>query len=187
MQADWEIEIGADAPIIDADWPGFIDLELKPELAQTLEEARFFPPLAAGLVWLNRPESPIRTSKCDLWEPEEFDRDELDAPGEPDLRALACYIDLLPQNAAHWTEIDDVVRWCKLCCAALQEVTLRSSRVDLVVRSAVHAGRDTALGVTAYLLACGRIRREAQEHLDRAIAIFAHAVAPGVSRASPQE
>lgn len=181
MQADWEIEIGGEAPVIDADWPGLIDLQLNPELAETLEEVRRFPPLAHWLVWLNQPASPIRTSKCDIWEPQEFDRDELDAPHESDLRALACYIDLLPKQAGLGTGIDDVVQWCKACCTRLVEIPLRSSRVDLVVRSTVHDGQETALGVTAYLVACAPIRLEAEKHLARAMEAFAHAVAPLVS------
>jgi hypothetical protein len=30
MEADWEFEVGGDAPVIDALWPGFVDLRLSP-------------------------------------------------------------------------------------------------------------------------------------------------------------
>jgi hypothetical protein len=37
LEADWEFEVGGDAPVIDALWPGFVDLRLpsRPEIART--------------------------------------------------------------------------------------------------------------------------------------------------------
>jgi hypothetical protein len=39
MEADWEFEVGGDAPVIEAPWPGFVDLRLHPERAWQLSEA----------------------------------------------------------------------------------------------------------------------------------------------------
>ena len=33
MEADWEFEVGGDAPVIEARWPGFVDLRRNPERA----------------------------------------------------------------------------------------------------------------------------------------------------------
>jgi hypothetical protein len=51
MEADWEFEVGPDAaglaaPVIDALWPGFVDLRRAPELAWHLPEAAQLPALA---------------------------------------------------------------------------------------------------------------------------------------------
>ena len=34
MEADWEFEVGGDAPVIDACWPGFVDLRRIPGAAR---------------------------------------------------------------------------------------------------------------------------------------------------------
>ncbi len=49
MEADWEIETGPQAPIIEALWEGFIDLRQSPHRIHELEEARRFEPLAQTL------------------------------------------------------------------------------------------------------------------------------------------
>jgi hypothetical protein len=71
MEADWEFEVGGDAtvpeaPIIDACWSGFVDLQSAPERARLLPEASQFPALADALVKLNGVGSPVWTSKCDF-------------------------------------------------------------------------------------------------------------------------
>ncbi len=40
MEADWEFEVGGDAPVIEAHWPGFVDLRQNPE--QPLSCLRLF-------------------------------------------------------------------------------------------------------------------------------------------------
>ncbi len=84
MEADWEVEIGGDAPVIEAEWPGFIDLRMQPSRISDIAEATAFLPLADFLSALNQESSQVWTSKCDVW--------------EPDLTATACYIDLLPRD-----------------------------------------------------------------------------------------
>ena len=52
MEADWEVEIGGDAPVIEAQWPGLVDLRANPERICEIAEASAFPPLsrfAAGI------------------------------------------------------------------------------------------------------------------------------------------
>ena len=84
MEADWEVEIGGGAAVIEAEWPGFVDLRADAGRVVEIAEAAAFPPLAGLLLALNAAESPVWTSKCDLWEPE---------PG-----ARAIYIDMLPRE-----------------------------------------------------------------------------------------
>ncbi len=110
MEADWEVEIGGQAPIIDACWEGLVDLRRFPERAAELPEARQLAGLADALVQLNSTSSPVCTSKCDVWRPPDVDVDELDAQPEQGNCAIACYIDLLPRNHRQWPSPEKVLR-----------------------------------------------------------------------------
>jgi hypothetical protein len=183
MQADWEVEIGGEAPAIEAPWVGFVDLQQEPEKAAHLAESTQLPALAAALVRLNAPDSSWWTSKCDVFPVADFDRDELDAPRESVAAAMACYIDLLPRNSEEWTHPDHAVLCCRNLCARLHEIPLRSCRADLVVRRAFLSREQSALGMTAYLTACGDSIEDASSRLGSALAGFADAVVQSASRA----
>ena len=105
MEADWELELGGESPVIEARSPGFVDLRLHPEHASRLPEAAALPALAQALEVLNSATSPLWTSKCDVWpvaDMAEFDADELDAPPGFAAHAIGGYIDLLPRNQHKW-------------------------------------------------------------------------------------
>jgi hypothetical protein len=177
MEADWELDLGGDAPVIDACWEDFIDLRVTPERVILFPETRQLPGLADALVQLNAASSSVWTSKCDVWIPDEFDRDELDAyPGEGN-SALACYIDLLPRTAHPWS-VDEAIGACKAICTRLRSFPQRGCRADLIVRCA-WVTRDTRdLGVTVYLTACGSTPNKAQTALRTALDCFAKCVLP---------
>src|ERR1700691_2548698 len=102
MEADWEFEIGGDAPVIEAHWPRFVDLRIDPKQAGDLSEARELPGLADALARLNTTNSPVWTSKTDVFMPGAIDADELDATVDCAEHALSCYIDLLPRSDQQW-------------------------------------------------------------------------------------
>lgn len=180
MEADWEFELGADAegllaPVIDAHWPGFVDLRLAPERAWDLPETARLPALAEALAKLNSNGSPIWTSKCDLWEclkQDEFDPDELDAPPGCAAHGMGCYIDLLPTSGERWPSPAMAAADCKRLCNFLRAVPLRCCRVDLVIRRAFIAPCVVELGITAYLTACGESRAQAALAFQDALAAF---------------
>jgi len=201
MECDWEVEIGGDAPVIDACWDGFVDLRFDPESARELPEAADLPGLAEALIRLNGLHSPVRTSKCDVWPvfDSDLDADELDAPADEATQGWACYIDLLPQieaasieanrieaagievSSRARTSTNSAVRWCKVSCERLRAVPLTHCRVDLIVRQAVTAPEDTMVpdhGITAYLTACGGSSESANAILSRALKAFAHTISP---------
>jgi hypothetical protein len=165
MDADWEVEIGGGAPVIEAGPSGssanpessaFIDLRRYPEHIVEIREAAAFPPLAALLLELNAPESPLWTSKCDLWEPEPA--------------ALASYIDMRPREGWVFAQWQQAEFFCREYVARLapiafpkcsrqssvardQESTVDSGpeyTIDLVIRQAI-AGQIEGFGITAYL------------------------------------
>jgi len=189
MEADWEVEIGGDAPIIDACWEGFVDLRFDPRLrpevfwnrARGLAEAANVSGLAEDLVWLNGLRSPVWTSKCDVWpvvDASTFDAGELDAPGNEATHAWACYVDLLPKSDQQWTTPSMAVQWCKAWCDRLGAVPLTHCRVDLIVRRATIAPDLMDYGVTAYVTACGESCASANAALSRALRVIAHTRSP---------
>ena len=177
MEADWEVEIGGSAPVIEAHWVGFIDLCLEPERAVQLPEVIHLPFLADMLVRLNAPASPVWTSKCDVWHPEAFDPDELDAPAGAAQYAIACYIDLLSRSRRAWSDPERTVAQCQALCAHLREIRLRGCRADLIVRQAAITPGVQSLGITAYFTACGPAPQQAGATLALALDAFAASIA----------
>jgi hypothetical protein len=175
MECDWEFEIAPDAPVIDAAWQGYLNLRTHPDQVSHLPEVAALPALSEALTFLNAPDSSVWTAKCDVWTPEAFDPDELDALPGQGTEALACYIDLLPATGM-WPTIDAVAEWCRELCAALRLKPLRQCRTDLVIRRAFLAEDQTGLGITAYSTACGATTSQARESLSEAVRQFAHAV-----------
>lgn len=176
MEADWEVEIGHEAPVIDVYWEGLLDLRGAPELARQLPEARKFPPLALALQELNSASSPVWTSKCDIWSQEQFDLDELDAKPEEGKCAIACYIDLLPIIDHQWPSPAQAVAWCREVCARLRNVPLRCCRADLVLRRTLIASDCEGVGITIYLSAAGSTLDSARDTLASALAVFVESV-----------
>ena len=191
MEADWEIEIGPGAPLIDANWPGFVDLRFDPRLpsgtllqrARNLAEAADLPALAETLVRLNSQHSPVWTSKCDVWlvDADEIDPYELDASPQEAQSAWACYIDLLPRSDQLWITPEMAAASCKALCARLHAIPLsacRACRIDLIVRLAVIAPDLQDHGVTAYLTACAATAAAAKQRLAQTLAAFADVLSP---------
>jgi hypothetical protein len=175
MEADWEVEIGGSAPVIEASWPGFVDLQQSPQRAFSLPETADCPALAEALIQLNADGSSVWTSKCDLWphlEPDAFDPFELDAPPDHATHAVGCYIDLLPRENQLWATPELAIATCQRVCALLRVHPLPCARLDLILRRAIPAPDQQGLGVTAYLTACGPSPSAATRTLADALALF---------------
>jgi hypothetical protein len=182
LEADWEVEIGGGAPVIEGRWQGFVDLQRFPRRVRQLVEIHELPGLADALKRLNGHSSLVWTSKCDVFGNvgrDEFDRDELDAPPGCDRYATALYIDLLPKSDEPWHTREKAVAACKRICNQLHEVGLRCCRVDMVLRRAHITRYAKELGITAYLTACGISTAQAKAVLSLALDAFADAVVPG--------
>lgn len=176
METDWEVEVGGDSPVIDACWPGLVDLRSEPKRAAGIPEVRDLPALVDVLVRLNGPGSPVWTAKCDVWRVDGLDADELDAPHELAREAIAAYIDLLGRDSGHVEKIERAVAISKTLCAHLRGAPLGCCRADLVVRQAVLRSGKTGYGITAYLTACGQSQESAAAQLGRALAAFADSI-----------
>jgi hypothetical protein len=176
MEADWEVEMGGDAPVIDGHWGGYVDLRRWPERASELAEAVAVPALTEALVRLNGCDSPVWTSKCDVWKDQAFDADELDAPGDSALRAIACYVDLLPDGDGDWPTIELALTWCRAICGRVRSQAARCCRADLVIRRAWLTPDSERFGVTTYITACGATDADALGSLTSALEVIVEAV-----------
>ena len=174
MEADWEFDIGGDAPVIEGYWSGFVDLRAHPERAFKLVECVEFPALADALIRINAPGSPVWTSKADVFTPETIDPDEMNATAGDAALALACYIDLLVRGGRSWEDMRGAEGACKQLCASLRDIELRCCRADVIVRRALAGDRD-GLGATVYLTACGPSAADARVRLGECLTVFAEA------------
>jgi hypothetical protein len=177
MEADWEMEIGGDAPVIEAYWPGFVNLRDEPWRVNEIAETHEVSGLAAALLRLNGLKSPVWTSKSDVFLLDEFDPDELSATREEAKFAMACYVDLLMRSDQIWSFPFKAEQACRAICDGLREVPLRCCRVDLVVRRALVADVND-LGATIYLTGCGRTLEDARNRLGECLDAFARVIAP---------
>jgi hypothetical protein len=177
MEADWEFEIGGDAPVIEPRWQGFVDLRADPTRASDLAEALQLPALADALVRLNATGSPVWTCKTDVFMPDQIDPDELDAAGAEAAYAIACYVDLLTRGDRQWDPIKAEVA-CRKLCARLRDIPLRRCRVDMIIRRARIRPDENDLGVTAYLTACGETESDAKSRLAECLSLFSQAIVP---------
>jgi hypothetical protein len=172
MEADWEIEIGGEAPVIDAEWSGFVDLRADPARVVELIESRQLPTLARTLIKLNAPPSPMWTSKTDVFEPENIDPYEVDGTREDVKSALSCYIDLLARDQ-RWRKHSEVELECRRICDRLHGIKLRRCRVDLVIRRAHLRAQEVGFGLTAYLTGCGKDMDSAKGRLSECLEALA--------------
>lgn len=182
MEADWEFEVGSNAPVIEAIWPGFVDLRKAPEQAHALPEGLQISALAHALEKLNGFDSPVWTSKCDVWtvgDGQAFDAVELDAAPECTGCILAAYIDLLPRLERQWSLPKNAEALCRNICARLKSNPLRCCRIDLIVRRANLIVEEFNLGITAYITACGSNETHAENRLADCLAVFASALCAG--------
>lgn len=164
MEADWEFELGGDAPVIEAYWPGFVNVRDEPWRVDEIAETLVLPGLASALSRLNCAGSPVWTCKTDVFVPEQFDPDELAASPVGEEFGVACYLDMLMRGDRVWNSPGKAEEDCRNLCAGLRAVPLRCCRVDLVVRQARVADVND-LGATVYLTACGPTFVEAKHNL----------------------
>jgi hypothetical protein len=161
MEADWEVEIGGGAPVIEAFWPGFVGLRGHPERVGEIAEAAAFPPLGVLLKALNGPSSGLWTAKCDYWENEGWE--------------AGCYVDVLPVEGRVFACLERTEAFCREWVARLDAARLPGCRAELIVRVAI-AAEVEGYGVTAYLGAEGRDRSAARRALGAAMAALAAAI-----------
>ncbi len=170
MEADWAVEVGGDAARIEVDWAGFVDLRGNPGDVETIVEAREHPALRAALVGLNTAESPVLTTKCDVWTfaGEGIDPLEFDCSADDAQAGCASYIDVIAREPAWFGSFAEHEAWVRRATLVLRGTSDRQGRVDLVVRAAAAGGAD-GFGVTLYAAGCGVDSLAAEEAWGRVL------------------
>ncbi len=109
---------------------------------------------------LNGPDSPVFTSKCDVWTmAEAIDPLEFDCGAEEARAGMACYVDVVAREAGMLGSFAEHEGWVRRAAAVLRGEAVRCGRVDLVVRGAV-AGGVEGFGLTLYAAGWEWIPRE---------------------------
>lgn len=179
METDWEVEIADDAPIIDAAWSGYLDLRSQPDRVNDIAEVAQLPALGRALLRLNSPDSPVWTAKCDVWQIDSIDPDEMNTDLSGSGTGIACYLDLLPAEPNMWITVEGITVWCRELCLRLRSAPVQRCRVDLIIRRAFHMPEQPALGITAYIAGCGASETEAAEALSAATEVFSKTASTG--------
>lgn len=163
MEADWSVEIGTGFPVIDANWPGFVDLRNNADAVASIAEAADEPALRVALVALNQSGSPLFTSKCDLWvlTTGEIDPDEFGCGPEEGRVGLACWIDVIAREPQWFASFNHHEAWARRATERLRTEPVAHGRIDLVLRSAV-ADVNEGFGITLYVAGCGVDTRAAR-------------------------
>jgi len=156
MEADWAVEVGADLPSIDVPWEGFIDLRCDPGAVVNIAEAVSSAALQQALITLNSNDSPVYTSKCDLWmlATSEIDPDEFGAQAADAVIGCASYIDVLLRDPKRLSSFEFYERWVRDLALQMRRQILSNGRVDLALRPA-QVDSSSGYGLTLYAAGCG--------------------------------
>lgn len=163
MEADWEAEVGAGLPVIDADWAGYVDLRSDGGAIGSIAEAVADSALREVLCELNGPQSPMFTSKCDVWGlgAEEIDPAEFDCSVAEARVGRASYVDVIARDDEVFRAFEKHEAWVRRATEHLRMQLSSHGRVDLVVRAALARERE-GFGITVYAAGCGVDTQSAQ-------------------------
>jgi hypothetical protein len=178
MVADWSVECSAEDPVLVVPWsanegdltqPHFIDLRENPYDLDQISEAEQHPPLMQALRALNVPRSPVFTAKCDTWEldPEELDElaERLDYETTDPLAGFASYIDLVWRDRtifASFHQSEQLLHRLTRLAAPLDQ---SAAMLDCVLRPALvdFTGPQEGYSITLYIKALGPDLETARE------------------------
>jgi hypothetical protein len=136
MQADFSVELGADAPALEIPWDSndlyvrYYDLKKHPELVQKIPEAAAYPELGAFLSRINAAEFPLATAKCDAWPSNEIASDE-EIFGD---RKVVSYVDLVFVDEMEQRSFEKHEAFAKELCRLLSHAPEIAATVELVIR-----------------------------------------------------
>ncbi len=188
MLFDWSAECSADDPVLVVPWEDpssplrFIDLRDDPYAIDSIPEAEEHPALQHALRSLNSVRSPVFTAKCDVWEADDAERENLrlHLALEPEETAAAVlsYLDLLCRDRALFTSFHQQGHLLGRLERRLAPVDQPFSAAECIIRPALLdlTTPQEGFSISLYLKAVGSTAAEARSHwssaLDAVIAIL---------------
>ena len=166
MEADWSVEIGAEAPTVDVPWENWVDLRhaVDPHAAiLALEEVAAWPELAPVLLSLASSTAAV-TSKCDVFPVDPLDADPfITELGEEAVQCgLGSYLDFVLVHAAAFPDLASCESLARhITRARLSTLALPASSVEIVIREGSFFGTPT-FGLTVYAMGYGEDRESAR-------------------------
>jgi hypothetical protein len=163
MEADWAVEVGADLPSIEVPWEGFVDLRRNPGAVVDIEEAIGYSALRQALIALNSSDSPVFTSKCDVWTlaASEIDPDEFGAQAADAITGCASYIDMVLRDRERLSSFDFQERQVRDLALQMRRHIVSNGRVDLTLRAA-NVDSSSGYGITLHAAGCGADAQSAE-------------------------
>jgi len=137
MQADFNVELGADDHCLELPWTSedrklrYFDLRAHPELLLGIIEAADSRELAEFLSVVNQPSSIVQTAKCDTWLTNELDVED-EIFGSP--WKFGSYIDLIFAETSQQLSLPAHEEFARSLRAMLQKVPDFAAAADFVLR-----------------------------------------------------
>jgi hypothetical protein len=178
MVADWSVECSAEDPVLVVPWsasegdstqPHFIDLRENPYDLDQVAEAEQHPPLMQALRALNVPRSPVFTAKCDAWELDLEELDELaerlDYETSEPLAGFCSYIDLVWRDRTIFASFHQSEQLLHRLTRLAAPLDHHAAMLDCVLRPALvdFTGPQEGYSITLYIKALGPDLETARE------------------------
>jgi hypothetical protein len=171
MLAEFEVEIGADAPLLVVPWQDdtgaltFIDLRENPALVDDISESRDAA-MRNALLALNSGDSPFMTGKCDLWTTQDlYDEEAIFECGWKH----ASYIDLLWHDPKWRSDYEICERTMRDWVRHLRLLSAEDASVSIILR-VCEIWREPGFYWTIYVNGYGDTGSNARDAWSHAIA-----------------
>ena len=181
MEADFNIELGREDPVLDFPWSdpdnkcAYYDLRRHPEQVSQIEEARAFPEIAEILRALNSAPSMVESAKCDVWTTEQL------TPEEEVFGAsckCASYVDLVFSAADPRSSFPFHELFARRVVELLRKAPETPSSAEACVRRCFfHGNADTeGFYLTLYVTGYGDDRFRARQNWGIALRLAGNAI-----------
>lgn len=129
MWAEFDVEVGGDAPTLTVPYPGYVDVAENPELISEIPEARDAA-MREAILALNA--GTLRTAKCDIWATTELDDEEASLGCT---HKHACYVDVYFRDVEARAEFESCERAMTRWTQELRAVGGQEVGVSFVLRA----------------------------------------------------
>jgi hypothetical protein len=137
MDAEFTVEMGADAPALELPWSSgdagqrFYDLRSRPELLLEIPEAANNRPLGEFLAAINTPNGSLQTVKCDTWLSHEITEEEKSYGAA---MKFGSYVDLVFTSDAPRQSMDRHEKLARSLCGLLAKAPSISVAAEFILR-----------------------------------------------------